>query len=96
MQCPFLRKSLWSSSPTTSNGWGCWLFMGSMELVEDGLKKPQGGGPPGLDSVSATVLKAFAPVMTPHIHESIQSFLAAGQIPQSWTNGVLTHIPCHW
>ena len=38
-----------------------------MELVEEGLKKPQGGEVLGLDGVS--VLKGFAPVMIPHMYE---------------------------
>ena len=65
----------------------------SEELVYEGLKKLQCGGLPALDGVQSSILKAFSSVFVPKMLGSIKDFLEVGEVPKSWTDGIVTHIP---
>ena len=67
----------------------------SPDIVHEGLKRLNSNSAPGLDGFSAKFFKRFSEIFEPQMHESLQRFLNAGTMPETWetwTSGVVTMI----
>ena len=65
----------------------------SRDIVHEGLKILNSNSAPGLDGFSANFFKRVSEIFEPPMHESLNGFLNAGTMPQTWTSGVVTMIP---